>query len=85
MNVLVHDPLADPNEARRYYDIQLVNREHIHNADAAILAVRHETYLQGGLAAVARMLNPTYRLLLDIMAVFDPGQAEALDIHYWRL
>ena len=85
MNVLVHDPLADPGEARRYYDIQLVRRSQIHNADAAILAVRHEAYLQGGLAAVARMLNPSHRLVLDIKAAFDPGQAEALDIHYWRL
>ena len=85
MNILVHDPLADPEEARRYYDIQLVNRAHIHNVDAVILAVRHDAYVQGGLAALAEMLNPAYRLLLDIKATFDPREAEALDIRYWRL
>ncbi len=85
MNVLVHDPLADPEEARRYYDIQLVSREHIHNADAVILAVCHQTYVQDGLAVVMQMLNPAYRLLLDIKATFDPGEAEGLGIHYWRL
>ena len=85
MNVLVHDPLADPDEARRYYDIQLVSRAHIRNVDAAILAVRHTAYLQEGLSGLANMLNPTFRLLLDIKAAFDPVQAEAQDIHYWRL
>ncbi|MDJ0722106.1 MAG: nucleotide sugar dehydrogenase [Desulfobacterales bacterium] len=85
MNVLVHDPLADPEEARRYYGIHLVSRSHIHNADAAILAVGHEDYAQGGLAAMANMLNPAYRLLLDIKAVFDAGEAAKLGICYWRL
>jgi UDP-N-acetyl-D-galactosamine dehydrogenase len=85
MNVLVHDPLADPEEARRYYDIQLVRRSQIHNADAVILAVRHAAYEQGGLAALTDMLNPACQLLLDIKAAFDPGEAEALDIRYWRL
>ncbi|MBL0712855.1 MAG: nucleotide sugar dehydrogenase [Desulfosarcina sp.] len=84
MNVLVHDPLADPEEARRYYDIELVSREHIHHADAAILAVGHEAYLQDGLAALVTLLNPAYRLLLDIKGAFSPGEAEALDIRYWR-
>ena len=85
MNILVHDPLADPEEARRYYDIQLVNRAYIRNVDAVILAVRHDAYVQGGLAALAKMLNPAYRLLLDIKATFDPREAEALEIRYWRL
>ena len=48
VNVLVHDPLADPEEARRFYGIQLIDRSQIRYADAAILAVRHEAYLQGG-------------------------------------
>ncbi|MDJ0883813.1 MAG: nucleotide sugar dehydrogenase [Desulfobacterales bacterium] len=85
MNVLVHDPLADPEEAHRYYDIQLVSRAHIHHADAVILAVRHDAYIEDGLAAMMPMLNPAYRLLLDIKAVFDPAEAEAMDIRYWRL
>ena len=85
MSVLVHDPLADPEEARRYYGIQLVSQSDIHNVDAAILAVGHEDYAQGGLAAMAAMLNPAYRLLLDIKAVFDPDEAARLGICYWRL
>ncbi len=85
VNVLVHDPLADPEEARRYYDIPLVRRSQIRHADAVILAVQHEAYLQGGLAALADMLNPAYRLLLDIKAAYDPAEADALGISYWRL
>ena len=85
VNVLVHDPLADPEEARRYYDIQLVSRSQIRHADAVILAVRHEAYTQGGLASLKDMLNPAYRLLLDIKAAYDPAEAHALGINYWRL
>jgi UDP-N-acetyl-D-galactosamine dehydrogenase len=85
MNVLVHDPLADPAEARRYYDIDLVSRSRIHNADAVILAVRHDAYLAGGLEALKGLLNPAYGLLLDIKAAFDPDEARALGIRYWRL
>jgi UDP-N-acetyl-D-galactosamine dehydrogenase len=85
VNVLVHDPLADHEEARRFYGIQLIDRSQIRDADAAILAVRHEAYLQGGLNALADMLNPDYPLLLDIKAAFDPAKVDARGISYWRL
>jgi UDP-N-acetyl-D-galactosamine dehydrogenase len=85
VNVRVHDPLADPAEARAYYGIDLFDWEQLGTVDAIILTVLHEDYRQRGLAALAARLHPEYPLLLDVKGAFTPEEAAALDIRYWRL
>jgi UDP-N-acetyl-D-galactosamine dehydrogenase len=85
INVRVHDPLADPQEARRHYGVSLTPLGEIRNVDAAILAVMHDVYARGGLPTVAGLLHPDYPLLLDIKGAFDRDTAAAQGIHYWRL
>jgi UDP-N-acetyl-D-galactosamine dehydrogenase len=85
VNVRVHDPLADPQEARRHYDLELTDWNQLGTVDALILAVLHEDYRTLGLEALATRLHPEYPLLLDVKGAFQPAAAEALGIHYWRL
>ena len=85
VNVRVHDPLADPEEARRYYDIELVEWEQLGTVDALILTVLHDDYRTRGLEAIAARLHPEYPLFLDVKGTYTPQDAGKLGINYWRL
>jgi UDP-N-acetyl-D-galactosamine dehydrogenase len=85
VNVRVHDSLADPEEARRYYGIDLADWDQLGTVDAVILTVLHDEYRERGLAGVAERLHPEYPLLLDVKGAFDPESAAALNLNYWRL
>jgi UDP-N-acetyl-D-galactosamine dehydrogenase len=44
VEVLIHDPVADKDEAKKYYNIDLTQWEEMRNLDAIILAVSHNFY-----------------------------------------
>ena len=85
VEVLVHDPLALPEEARRYCSVDLVSMKDIHDVDAIILAVAHRAYQDMGLAGIAALCHKGCSILIDIKAVFESQRAHSLGIHYWRL
>ncbi|MEE4357650.1 MAG: nucleotide sugar dehydrogenase [Desulfococcaceae bacterium] len=82
---LVHDPLADPEEARQYYGIELQDMENLKDMDAVILAVMHRQYKEMGLAQISRICRADSPLLIDIKSAFSPALAKELNIQYWRL
>lgn len=85
MVVKVHDPLADPDEARRYYNISLEPMEALAGMDAVILAVGHAQYTTLGCDQIASLCSPGKRILIDIKGIYTPAEAAGLDIAYWRL
>ncbi len=85
VTVLAHDPLAIHEEARDYCGIDLVSLKEIRDVDAVILAVAHHKYQEMGLAKISAFCHKSRPILLDIKAVFEPGQAQSLGINYWRL
>lgn len=85
VTVLAHDPLALPEEAREHCGTDLVDLKEIKDVDAVILAVAHRDYIKMGIGKVASLCRKSRPILLDIKAVFEPVQAKALGIHYWRL
>ena len=44
VEVLVHDPIADPAEARAHYGIELVGLERMRELGAVVIAVAHQFY-----------------------------------------
>jgi len=85
VEVIVHDPLADPVEAKRYYGLTLVPMEALNGVDAVILAVGHESYRTLGLERTAGLCDSRKPILIDIKGIYAPTDAAALDIAYWRL
>ena len=83
--VRVHDPLADPMEAREHYGITLTPMEGLSDMDAVILAVRHRTYMDMGLLRIAQLCGPGGPIVVDVKAAFDPKAAKKMGISYWRL
>ncbi|PKN38273.1 MAG: nucleotide sugar dehydrogenase [Deltaproteobacteria bacterium HGW-Deltaproteobacteria-2] len=85
VEVLVHDPLADPDEARQHYNIELTSLRKIKNVDAVVLAVAHNNYKEIGLSRIAGLCRKNFPILLDIKAIFEPEKARSSGINYWRL
>jgi len=85
VNVLVSDPLADPEEAQSYYDIQLQPLEKIKNLDAVVLAVMHKVYHDSGLAGIAGLCADSNALVIDVKGCFNPQDAAKLGVTYLRL
>ncbi len=82
--VLVHDPLADRDEARHEYAVELQDWDSMHGAHAVILAVPHAEYLERGMALVAPLLLQD-GVVIDIKSALDREQAAASGIALWRL
>jgi len=85
VRVIVHDPLADPDEARRYYGLELQRLEEIERVDGVIIAVNHEAYRKMGMNKIAAFCNDNVPLVLDVKGGFGAGEAAGKNIRYWRL
>ena len=87
VTVLVHDPLADPEEAQREYGFAPAGSEAMNGLDAAVLAVAHNTFGEWNLESLKnRFSDPERVVLIDIKGLFSRQQAERASIrHYWRL
>ncbi len=84
--VLVHDALADPAEARREYGVELRPLEDLTDLDALILAVPHKSYKELSLAGLkTRFAKPENAVLLDVKSLWDKTEARRLGYTYWRL
>lgn len=85
IEVLVHDPLADPEEAKTYYDVDLKTLDQLNGVDALVLAVSHRPYREMGLARLAGLCGGARAVVADVKSAFDPADAENEGIKYWRL
>jgi UDP-N-acetyl-D-galactosamine dehydrogenase len=85
VRVMVHDPLADPVEARGHYGLELQRLEEIVGVDAVIVAVIHAAYRKMGLEKIAAFCNDKAPLILDVKGGFSAGEASEKGIGYWRL
>lgn len=78
---LVHDPYADPAEARQEYGIAVSNISEIMNMDAIILAVAHSEYLDKQRGLIRDMISSD-GILIDVKSVYNNKD---LSIKYWSL
>ncbi len=71
----VHDPWADPNEARHEYGIELVAEPQPGTYDAIVLAVAHHQYRDMGSAAI-RALGRASHVLYDLKYLLPATEAD---------
>lgn len=84
VNVLVHDPLADPAEAQEEYGVALHPLEALHDLDALILAVAHEEFTRmDGPALRAMFRRPEIGIVMDVKGCLNRDALD--DVSYWRL
>jgi UDP-N-acetyl-D-glucosamine/UDP-N-acetyl-D-galactosamine dehydrogenase len=80
---LVSDPLADAQEARREYGIDLVGLDRFSKLDGLILAVPHRVLRKAGWDKLFAALVPG-GVFADVKSAVDRDQVPA-HAHYWSL
>jgi len=86
VDVLIHDPLADAAEAKKYYGLDLEkNIDKLSGAEIVIVAVIHRAYRELGLSNIAGLCSGDVRIVMDIKGAFRPEEARGINITYWRL
>ena len=86
MHVLVHDPLASPEEARQEYGLTLVPEDELRDLDALIVAVSHDAFKELSLETIAGWFRPSATpILVDVKGIYRRADAEAAGFRYWRL
>lgn len=66
---LVHDPMADSEEAFEEYGIELASIESMNELDGAVLAVPHDEYLNGTVDIISKLKQNA--ALVDVKSVLD--------------
>ena len=83
-DVMVHDPMADPEEAKKYYGVDLCSWDALINLGAIILAVPHGAY---GEKSVADLVSTLGRggCLIDVKSALDMEAVNEAGVPFWRL
>jgi UDP-N-acetyl-D-galactosamine dehydrogenase len=84
LEVHVHDPVADPEEARHEYGITLEDWDDLPKADALIVAVAHKEVAARSLADIQSKLNDG-GCFVDVKSQFDPNRVREAGYCVWRL
>lgn len=80
---IVHDALADSEEAQLEYGIELIDWQQLSHLDAMILAVPHKAYLE---MPSQKLLGSLHHngVLIDVKSALDPATLPET-LHYWSL
>ncbi|OGI47064.1 MAG: GDP-mannose dehydrogenase [Candidatus Muproteobacteria bacterium RBG_16_65_34] len=82
--VLVHDPVADREEAAREYGIELAEWPALPKVDAIVAAVTHRNFIERPIAEYAALLK-NGGCFIDVKSRFDAASLRAAGVRVWRL
>ncbi|HWR92993.1 MAG TPA: nucleotide sugar dehydrogenase [Desulfobacterales bacterium] len=82
--VYVHDPIADPREARHEYGVDLVKWEDLPKAAAVVAAVSHNAYRNRPQQDYLDKLQPN-AVVADVKSRFPLDAFDGTGITLWRL
>ncbi|MBR1244175.1 nucleotide sugar dehydrogenase [Bradyrhizobium sp. AUGA SZCCT0274] len=84
LTVQVHDPMASAADARHEYGVTLTEFDTLQPADAVIVAVAHQQYLEGGWPLIQQLLAGSEGLVFDVKMKLD-RRSKPAGIELWRL
>jgi UDP-N-acetyl-D-galactosamine dehydrogenase len=84
VEVFVHDPQADPQEARHEYGVDLKTWDELPLADAVVMAVAHQSFRSLGVQGLASKLRPA-GVVVDVKASCDAAALRRAGYTVWRL
>ncbi|MCP4449088.1 MAG: nucleotide sugar dehydrogenase [Myxococcales bacterium] len=82
INPLIHDAMADKDEAFEEYGIRLSEWADMGELDALILAVGHDAYLKDGPTALKELMAKG-AVCVDVKSMLEPS--DFADYNYWSL
>jgi UDP-N-acetyl-D-galactosamine dehydrogenase len=84
VKVHVHDPVANVREARHEYGIELASWDVLPEADAIIVAVAHQSFLQYTIDDYRLKVKPT-GCFVDVKSCCDIDALRKIGLTIWRL
>jgi UDP-N-acetyl-D-galactosamine dehydrogenase len=85
VQVLAHDPIAEPEEAVAEYGIHLQQWNDLKNVDGLVIAVAHRAYAEMGLQELLKPLRSQQDgVVIDVKSLLDRTQLSS-SLKYWRL
>ena len=85
VQVLVHDPIAEPKEAVEEYGIHLSKWDDLRDIDGIIVAVAHRGYADMGLQKLLKPLRSQREgVIIDVKCLLDQSKLPKT-LKYWRL
>lgn len=83
-DVIVHEPVADADEARHEYGVELTKWDDLPQAAAIVAAVSHKEFKRRPLTDFAGKLQKG-GVLTDVKSMFDEDELASLGVTVWRL
>lgn len=84
IEVAVHDPKADADEALREHSVRLTSWDELPRADAIVAAVAHRHYSEMGLAELGTKVVER-GCFIDVKSAFDAVRLREAGLRVWRL
>jgi UDP-N-acetyl-D-galactosamine dehydrogenase len=84
VEVFVHDPVADPDEARHEFGVELLPWDALPQGDALVVAVAHEALIRAPLSSILDKIVHN-GCFIDVKAKFDRDPLHAAGLRVWRL
>ena len=88
IDLMVADPWADPEEARREYGVVLTDWEACTEADCVVFAVAHREFARMPLARIDAMFAPgpnADKVIIDVKSTLDKAAVTAAGYRLWRM
>lgn len=82
---MIVDPVADIDEVRHLYGIELCSMLDICDVDAIIVAVAHDAFKMYTPESMTRMYNGKNKILMDLKGIYNKNIFEENEFDYWRL
>lgn len=84
IDVVVHDPIADTDEAYKEYGLALTPWEDLPRANAIVAAVAHQRFLDKPLSELLDKIQAG-GCVIDVKSQFNPRDVHAAGLTMWRL
>lgn len=84
VNVQVHDSECDKHEAKKYYGIDLKEKEELVQSEAVILAVAHKEYMNWDSSSYIELLKEG-NVLIDVKSALKDTFKGDSSVTYWGL
>jgi UDP-N-acetyl-D-galactosamine dehydrogenase len=84
IETVVVDPIADKEEAKHEYQLDLVEKNNLAKLDVLLVAVSHKEFKQFKPSELKKMFSGL-PILFDLKGIFDKNLFESEGFTYWRL
>ena len=84
MAIQIYDPYADKQETQEQYGINLIELNDLKKADALVLAVPHNEFINGGWGFINSLVCQDGGIVYDVKSVLDKNDTPK-NIHLIRL